>query len=85
MLFIRTEFPRNSSICQSHKDSGFEFRLETAMQPDSEKPPDKGTTRIKCPKCGHKFSCDPGWIKVSDFISCPNCGELIRVKESETD
>jgi DNA-directed RNA polymerase subunit RPC12/RpoP len=55
------------------------------MQPDSEKPPDKGTTRIKCPKCGHKFSCDPGWIKVSDFISCPNCGELIRVKESETD
>ncbi|MGA2240664.1 MAG: hypothetical protein ABSH11_01305 [Verrucomicrobiota bacterium] len=47
--------------------------------------PDNGTATVKCPKCGHKFYYDPGWIKVSVTVGCPNpkCGYLIRVKKTE--
>ncbi len=56
-------------------------------QNDLKKPPEKipGESAVKCPKCGHEFYCDPGWIKASAMSGCPKCGETIQVREPGTD
>lgn len=49
-----------------------------------EKPLNEGTAVVKCPQCKHEFRCEPGWQKISAFLACPNCGELIRMRKIET-
>ena len=48
---------------------------------DSNKIPYPDSPEIKCPKCGHVFKCDPGWIKAAITMGCPKCGELIRIRK----
>ena len=55
------------------------------MPNDSEKPKSEGTAFIKCPKCGHEFYCDPGWIKTSVNVGCPKYSAVIRVRKIEGD
>jgi len=52
---------------------------------NSEKAKTEDSGLIKCPKCGHEFKCDPGWIKASAVVGCPKCSELIRVRKPEAD
>jgi hypothetical protein len=37
-------------------------------QSNSEKPKNERAAIIKCPKCGHEFRCDSGWIEASATI-----------------
>jgi ribosomal protein S27E len=55
------------------------------MLPNLEKlESDNRPATIKCPKCGHEFKCEPGWLKASAMIGCPKCAALIRVRKPET-
>jgi len=51
------------------------------MPQNPEKPKSEATALFKCPKCGHEFHCDPGWVKVSPTIGCPKCAAVIRVRK----
>jgi uncharacterized C2H2 Zn-finger protein len=52
---------------------------------DSKKSPTEGPAVVKCPKCGHEFHCNPGWLKVSATIGCPKCAAVIQVRKEQAE
>lgn len=55
------------------------------MPNESEKSANEDASAVKCPKYGHEFYCDPGWIEASAMIGCPKCSAVIRVRKPDGD
>lgn len=44
---------------------------------------DKGEIALACPQCGRETKKTIAWVKANNHLTCPGCGERIKIDKTK--